>query len=147
MKPYAVRPPHQFKAQAFGENGMVATAQPLATLAAVQVLMEGGNAVDAAVTAAIVTNVVMPASCGLGGDAFIVAYISETGHVVAINGSGIGPHLTAGDMHRKGYDKMPLDGALSVSVPGAVDAYDRLWQSYGTMPLERLLEPAFGERE
>ena len=142
MKPYSNRLPHQLKAQAFGENGMVAAAQPLTTYAAVRVLEEGGNAVDTAIAAATVNNVVLPASCGIGGDAFILAYIHKEGRVVGINGSGIGPHYGIGEMRRQGYTKMPLDGALSVALPGAVDAYDQLWQKYGSMPLERLLAPA-----
>lgn len=141
MKPSLIRPPYQTKGLTYAKNGMVATANKSATVEALRVLMEGGNAFDAAITAATVTNVTMPACCQLGGDAFAVIYSAKDRKFFALNGSGVGQNLTVEQMHDMGYKKMPVSGALSVALPGAPDVYDKLLK-YARFPLSRLLEPA-----
>jgi len=142
MKRSLTRAPFQTKGRIFARNGMVVTAHPLATMEALRVLHEGGNAFDATVTAAMMTGVLLPGSCGLGGDAFAVVYSSKTGKVEAVNGAGIGQNCTREDMVERGFDAMPVEGALSVGLPGSVDACRILWERYGSLPLSRLMEPA-----
>lgn len=124
-------------------GGMVASAQPLASLAGVEVLRAGGNAVDAAIATAAVLNVTLPAKCGLGGDVFALVYCAERDELFGINGSGVAPYAATPDYFlEQGMQKLPLEGMLSVAVPGAVDAYATLLERFGTMDLERLLGPA-----
>jgi gamma-glutamyltranspeptidase/glutathione hydrolase len=105
-------------------EGMVATGHPLATAAGLDALRLGGNAMDAAIAAALTTAVVLPAMCGLGGDAFFIHADGPTGDVTALNGSGIAPRALSRDYFvSRGYDKMPFYGPLSMGVPGAVDAF------------------------
>lgn len=112
------------RAQAMSKGGMVATAHPLATAAGLDALRRGGNAMDAAIAAALTTGVVIPAMNGLGGDAFILYYEAKTGTVTGINGSGINPRKADLEyFQERNYEKMPFFGPLSIAVPGAVDAY------------------------
>ena len=124
-------------------RGMVATSQPLAAVAGLRVLMEGGNAVDAAIAGAAVLNVVEPVSTGVGGDMFALVWNNKEKSVRAINGSGrsaAGASLVA--LRQQGHEKMPHRGVHSVTVPGAVDGWEKLLESCGTMPMAKLLEPA-----
>ncbi len=141
MKPSDIRAPYQSKGLTYGRKGMVATASKPATVEALRILMEGGNAFDAAIVAATVANVTMPALCQLGGDAFAVIYSAKTRNFWAMNGSGIGQNVTVDQMREKGYQKMPVFGPLSIGLPGAPDVYARL-AALATFPLSRLLEPA-----
>lgn len=128
---------------AMGTNGMVATAHPLATAAGVDVLNRGGNAMDAAVAAALATGVVLPAMCGLGADAFFIHYDAATGKVTSLNGSGVAPaQATRQFFVDKGYEKMPLFGPLSVSVPGAVHAYFTGIEQFGSIAPRTLFRSA-----
>ncbi len=142
MKCSLTRAPYQSKGRIFSRNGMAVTAHPLATLEAVRVLQEGGNAFDAAITAAMMTGVLLPGSCGLGGDAFAVVYDAGSRRVEAVNGAGTGQNLTREDFLEMGFSSMPVEGALSIGLPGSVDTCRLLWERFGTMPLSRLLEPA-----
>jgi gamma-glutamyltranspeptidase/glutathione hydrolase len=131
------------RAIALADHGMVATAHPLATAAGLEVLQRGGNAIDAAVATAAVLNVVLPASCGLGGDAFILHHDGRTGSVTGINGSGVVPYAATVEYYRsRGFQFLPEEGIHSVSVPGAVDAYATALERFGSMPLGDLLQPA-----
>ncbi len=129
--------------RAYGVNGMVATAHPLATLTGLNVLQSGGNAIDAAVAVAAAENVLLPAACSLGGDVFVVLYETRSGQCHAFNGSGGAANGASVDYYRgRGFQTMPLDGVHSISVPGAVDAYETLLAHFGTRPLAELLQPA-----
>lgn len=131
------------RAVAMGREGMVATAHPLATSAGLDVLRRGGNAMDAAVAAALVTGVVLPAMCGIGGDAFFIHYDARSGAVTALNGSGIAPARATREFFvERGYEKMPFFGPLSVAVPGAVHAYFTAIERFGSMPASELFAPA-----
>jgi gamma-glutamyltranspeptidase/glutathione hydrolase len=89
-------------------NGMVATSQPVAAIAGLRMLLQGGNAVDAAVATAAALNVVEPTSTGAGGDAFALTYLARTGEVTALNASGRAPRAqTLGEMRQRGYTAMP----------------------------------------
>ncbi len=129
--------------RAFGVNGLAATAHPLATLTGVQVLASGGNAVDAAVAIAAAENVLLPASCGLGGDVFAIVYEARSEQLYAFNGSGVAASGAHAAYYRaQGLRSLPLSGVHSVSVPGAVDAYATLLARFGTRSLAELFQPA-----
>jgi gamma-glutamyltranspeptidase/glutathione hydrolase len=122
---------------------MVAASQPLAALAGLRRLMQGGNAIDAAVATAAALNVVEPTSTGAGGDAFALTYIAKTGEVTALNGSGRAPKSQSLDvMHRLGHTSMPTHGGLAVTVPGAVAGWHDILKRHGTMSLLEVLKPA-----
>jgi len=124
-------------------NGMVATSQPLASAAALRVLEDGGNAVDAAITAAAVLNVVEPVMTGIGGDMFALIYTQQDKKPVGLNGSGwAGSKATVDFFRSRNLNDIPGTGMYSVSVPGAVAGWYKLHQRYGKLPISRLLAPA-----
>tara|TARA_B110000967_G_C18856109_1_gene547321 strand:- start:428 stop:1942 length:1515 start_codon:yes stop_codon:yes gene_type:complete len=109
-------------------------------------LKKGGNAVDAAVCAVSVLNVVEPMSTGVGGDVFALVYDSKTQKIEALNGSGKSSIRTnIDDLKNLGVDSIPLEGPYSgvaVSVPGCVDAWDQLQKKFGVFSLDTVLVPA-----
>lgn len=114
----------QTRSRVIARGGMVATGHPLATAAGLDALRKGGNAMDAAIAAALTTAVVIPAMNGLGGDAFFIHSDGNTGKVTAVNGSGIAPRALSRDYFvSRGYSKMPFFGPLSPGIPGAIEAY------------------------
>lgn len=122
---------------------MVATSQPLAVDAAIDVLKAGGNAVDAAVCAAAMLNVVEPMSTSIGGDCFAIVYEAKTGKLHGINGSGRTPKAASIEaLKAMGHQTMPQQGIYSVSVPGALHAWQALLDKLGTKSLGELLQPA-----
>ncbi|HEY2434563.1 MAG TPA: gamma-glutamyltransferase [Vicinamibacterales bacterium] len=124
-------------------NGVIATSQPLATAAGLRVLQSGGNAVDAAVTAAMVLSVVEPTMNGPGGDLFAMVYSAKDHKVHALNASGrAGSLATPDEFARRGARRIPLRGELSVTVPGVVDGWNELLTKYGTHSLGAALQPA-----
>lgn len=136
------------RSEAFGLEGMVATSHPMATLAAVEVLREGGNAVDAAVTAAAMQAVVEPTQSGLGGDTFALVMPDGAGKPVALNGSGWAPKAASADWYAdRQIRQIEIESAHAVTVPGAVTAWERLVLDHGTRDLARLLAPAIKAAE
>ncbi|MHB9143798.1 MAG: gamma-glutamyltransferase [Symbiobacteriia bacterium] len=129
---------------AYARGGMVASGHPLATAAGLSILAAGGNAVDAALAVAGATGVVMPDMSGLGGDAFLLYYDAASRTVLGMNGSGTAPYAATVDAYRaRGFtEQMPLDGWLSVAVPGAVGVYLEAHRRWGSLPLSRLWAPA-----
>ena len=129
-----------------GLNGTVATSNPLAANAGLDILKKGGHAVDAAVCAASVLNVVEPMSTGVGGDVFALVYDSKTKSVKALNGSGKSSIKTdINKLDEMGLNSIPLDGqnsGMAVSVPGCVDAWDQLLDKFGTFSLDTVLASA-----
>jgi len=124
-------------------NGMAATSQPLATLAALRVLQAGGNAVDAAIAANAVLGVVEPMSCGLGGDLFAIVWDAKTQKLHGLNASGRAPYAANRALFReKRLALIPTVGPLSWSVPGCVDGWVQLQSKFGSKPLAEVLAPA-----
>lgn len=132
------------RSPAVAANGMAATSHPLATLAALDVLRAGGNAVDAAIAACAVQCVVEPQSTGIGGDCFVLL-APAGGPVRALNGSGWTPQgLSIEALQGAGHDEMPEFSPHSVTVPGALSAWQKLLDAHGTKELGELLQPAIG---
>lgn len=125
---------------AHGGRFAVATPHEAATRAAVDAFASGGNAVDAAVAANAVLAVVYPHMCGIGGDLFAIVDDGSGSRVV--NGSGAAAQAMDADRIRREYGSMPLDGPLSVSVPGTIAAWEELVTTYGRLPLAAALRPA-----
>lgn len=126
----------------YAPNGVAATSQPLATSAALNVLEHGGNAIDAAVTAAAVLGVVEPMMTGVGGDMFALVWSAKEKRLVALNASGrAGSLMTREELLRRGRTHVQR-GAESVTVPGAVGGWVALLQKYGTYTLAQALQPA-----
>jgi gamma-glutamyltranspeptidase/glutathione hydrolase len=124
-------------------HGAVATSQPLATAAGLAVLQRGGNAIDAAVTAAAVLNVVEPMMTGAGGDAFAILWSAKEKKLVGLNASGrSGSLLTREELVKRGRETMPSSGPESITVPGALAGWSDLLAKYGTITLADALEPA-----
>src|SRR5688572_441298 len=133
---------------AYGAGGMVASASPVAAAVGVRVLMEGGNAFDAAIAVALVEHLTLPSACGLGGDCFAVLYDAKTKSVHAVNGSGIAARKASREYYTsRGHKTMPLSGIHSAAVPGAPDAYFRIHERFGSKPLEELAAPAIAMAE
>lgn len=128
-----------------GVTGAVSAGHPLAAAAGHDVLRRGGNALDATIAMAGVLAVVRPHMNGVGGDAFMIYYEAESGRVYAMNGSGrAGALATPGLFAERELDRVPGNGPLSVSVPGAVAAWVDALDRFGTRPMAELLEPAIG---
>ena len=119
--------PRATRSVVMARNGAIATSQPLATAAGLKVLQSGGNAIDAAVTAAAVLSVVEPTMNGPGGDLFAILYDAKTQSVHGLNASGRAPAAaTLEEFQKRHLDRIPLRGPLSVSVPGVVDGWNEL---------------------
>ncbi|HEX7791214.1 MAG TPA: gamma-glutamyltransferase, partial [Afipia sp.] len=132
---------------AVGERGMAATSHPQATLAALDILKAGGNAMDAAIAAVALQGVVEPQMTGVGGDCFVL-YAPKAGAPVALNGSGRTPAKTdlAATM-AKGAKALTPTSIEGVTVPGAIDAWCRLAAKHGSKSLEEILKPAIDAAE
>jgi len=125
-------------------KAVVASSQPLATMAGVEVLQKGGNAADAAVAVAAALNVTQPCSTGLGGDCFMLFYRASDKKILALNGSGRSPSaLTLEIIAKEGYSGgIPDTHAHTVTVPGAPAAWCDAQDTLGNLTLAQVLEPA-----
>ena len=124
-------------------NGVAATSQPLATSAALRVLDQGGNAIDAAVTAAAVLSVVEPMMTGIGGDMFAIVWLAREHRLVALNASGrAGSLMTREELLRRGRTTTIPRGIEAVTVPGALAGWQALLDKFGTIRLAQAVEPA-----
>jgi len=135
--------PFATRSEVIARNGMAATSQPLATQAALHILRQGGNAVDAAIAANAVLGLMEPTGNGIGGDLFAIVWDAETKELHGLNASGRSPRsLTLEEFRRRGLDRIPAYGPLPVSVPGAVDGWFELHGRFGRLPMDRILAPA-----
>ena len=137
------------RSEVFGRNGAAATSHPLATLAGIEILKKGGSAVDAAIAMNAALGFLEPTANGIGGDLYAMLWDPEAAKVVGISGSGRSPRglslETVRSRARNGV--LPPYGAVTVTVPGTVDAWWRLHQRYGRLRWAELFEPAIAYAE
>jgi gamma-glutamyltranspeptidase / glutathione hydrolase len=130
------------------QNAMVATSHPLAALAAIEVLREGGTAADAAVAGSLLLGVIEPQSTGIGGDCFALIQPRGEGKITAYNGSGRAPKAADVEWYlERKINSVPLTSAHAVSIPGAVDAFATVLRDHGKLGLDRLAQPAIKAAE
>ena len=122
-------------------NGLVATSQPLAAQAGLEVLQNGGNAIDAAIAAVATLCVVEPCSTGIGGDAFALIWSAKDEKLYGLNASGPAPAaLTAEHVRGLGHKEFPALGGLAVTVPGSLRGWEMALNKFGTRGLDTLLQ-------
>ncbi len=135
---------HPYQSQrntVIARKGMVATSQPLAAQAGLEIMKKGGNAIDAAIATAAALTVVEPTSNGIGGDAF--ALVWADGELHGLNASGPAPKaISIEAIQELGYQSMPAYGVLPITVPGAPSAWSELSKRFGKLPLTDVLAPA-----
>lgn len=137
--------PQENRPVTMAPHGIVACPHYLASQAGVDILKKGGTAVDAAIAANAVLNVVYPHMCGVGGDAFWLIYDAGRKDLSFLNASGRAPYAATIDYFRKaGLNSIPVRGLLPVTVPGAVDGWFAAHGRYGKLSFPALLEPAIG---
>ncbi|MCP8615898.1 gamma-glutamyltransferase family protein [Salirhabdus salicampi] len=125
----------------YGTKGMVATSQPLAAQAGLDILKKGGNAVDAAIATAATLTVVEPTSNGIGGDAFAIVWMKDK--LYGLNASGFSPkNISIEALKERGIEEMPKHGLIPVTVPGAPSAWAALSKRFGNLSLKEALQPA-----
>ncbi len=133
----------QARSMVISRRGIAATSQTLASQAAAQILVRGGSAVDAAIGANAVLAVVEPMMCGMGGDLFAMHWDARTGKLTGINASGWTPQgLTVEWLKAHDHYAMPSSGIHTVSVPGAVDGWEKMHRKFGRLPWRDLFQPA-----
>lgn len=136
---------HHFatRSEAMAPNAMAATSQPLATQVALDIMQQGGNAIDAAIAANAVLGLVEPTGNGIGGDLFAIVWDAESEQLYGLNASGRSPQsLTLAYFKENGYTSIPPRGVLPLSVPGTVDGWFELHEKFGQLPMEKVLAPA-----
>jgi gamma-glutamyltranspeptidase/glutathione hydrolase len=135
--------PFATRSEVIAQNGMAATSQPLATQVALDILKNGGNAIDAAIAANAMLGLVEPTGSGIGGDLFAIVWHAETKQLYGLNASGRSPQsLTMQHFKDKGLDAIPKFGPLPVSVPGAVDGWFLLSERFGSLSMAQVLAPS-----
>ena len=135
--------PFASRSEVIAKNGMAATSQPLATQIALDILKQGGSAVDAAIAANAALGLMEPTGCGIGGDLFAIVWDVDKGQLDGLNASGRSPKsLTLQHFRDRGLTSIPYLGPLTVSVPGAVDGWYELHQRYGRLPMSEILAPS-----
>lgn len=125
----------------FSKNGMVATSQPLAAQAGLEMMRKGGNAVDAAIATAAALTVLEPTSNGLGSDSFALIWTND--NLYGLNSSGTAPiNISREEIINRGYDKIPEYGFIPVTVPGAPASWAKISDRFGILPFKEILKPA-----
>ena len=130
------------RSDVIAQHGMAATSHPLATQIALDVLKEGGSAIDAAIAANAALGLMEPTGNGIGGDIFAIVWDAKEQKLYGLNGSGRSPKsLNLKWFIENGYTTIPSLGPLPVSVPGAVDGWFELHKKWGKIPMAKLLQP------
>jgi len=131
------------RSEVIARNGMAATSQPLATQVALDILKQGGNAIDAAIAANAVLGLMEPTGNGIGGDLFAIVWDAKTEKLYGLNASGRSPKsLTLDYFKKRGLEKIPSHGPLPVTVPGCVDGWFELHKKFGNLSMKENLAPA-----
>ena len=145
VQPMAAQRPTSMagRSTVYAPSGVIATSQPLASAAGLEVLRTGGNAIDAAVAAAAVLSVTEPHMTGIGGDMFAIVWLANEQKLVALNASGrAGSLMTRETLQARGFRAGSQQGAMSVTVPGALAGWDMLLRTHGRRTLAQVLQPA-----
>jgi len=131
------------RSEVIAKHGMAATSQPLVTQIALDVLKQGGSAIDAAIAADAALGLMEPIGAGIGGDLFAIVWDAKTQKLYGLNASGRSPYgLTRKYFIDKGLKQIPNFGPLPVSVPGCVDGWYELHRRFGRLPMKKVLAPA-----
>jgi len=131
------------RSEVIAKHGLAATSQPLATQVAIDILKQGGSAVDAAIAANATLGLMEPTGSGIGGDLFALVWDNKTQKLYGLNASGRSPRgLTLQHFKDKGLERVPDFGPLPVSVPGCVDGWFELHKKFGKLPMSEVLAPA-----
>jgi len=130
------------RSEVIGKNGMVATSHPLATQIGLDILKQGGTAVDAAIAANIALGLMEPTGNGIGGDLFAIIWDAKSNKLHGLNASGPAPkNLSIDYFEQQGLKKIPAYGPLPITVPGAVDGWVKLHEKFGKLKFKSLFEP------
>jgi gamma-glutamyltranspeptidase/glutathione hydrolase len=134
----------QSRSEVLARHGMVATSDPLAAQAGLEILMMGGNAIDAAVATSVVLDVTSPNDTGIGGDLFALVYIAKDQKLYALNSAGWAPAQWTPEFFTQqlGVNRIPSTGVNATTVPGAISGYDALLKRFGTMTFKRTFDRA-----
>ena len=136
------------RSEIIAENGMVATSHPLVTQIGIDILKQGGNAIDAAIAANAAIGLMEPTANGIGGDLFAIVWIEKDKKLYGLNASGRSPkNLTLDYFKENKFEKIPAYGPLPVSVPGCVDGWFELHDRFGKMNMKNILKPAINYAE
>ncbi|MFM2394045.1 MAG: gamma-glutamyltransferase [Bacteroidota bacterium] len=136
------------RSEVIAQNGVVATSHPLATQIAIDILKQGGSAIDAAIAANAALGLMEPTGCGIGGDLFAIIWSAKDKKLYGLNASGRSPKSLSLDYFIKNkYDKIPSLGPLPVSVPGCVDGWFEMHNKFGKLPISVVLSPAISYAE
>lgn len=131
------------RSEVIARYGMAATSQPLATQIALDILKQGGTAVDAAIAANAALGLMEPTGCGIGGDLFAMVWDAKTQKLYGLNASGRSPRgLTVQHFQALSLKQIPSFGPLPVSVPGCVDGWFQMHRRFGRLPMTTILTPA-----
>jgi gamma-glutamyltranspeptidase / glutathione hydrolase len=139
--------PFATRSEVIAPHAMAATSQPLATQIALDVMKQGGTAVDAAIAADAALGLMEPTGAGIGGDLFAIVWDAKTKRLYGLNASGRSPKSLSyvalkAAVHRQGLEEIPILGPLPVSVPGAVDGWFLLHERLGRLPMPSILSPS-----
>lgn len=140
------RKPFASRSEVIARNAMAATSHPLATQIALDVMRNGGNAIDAAIAANAALGLMEPTGCGVGGDLFAIVWINADQKLYGLNASGRSPQSLTYEklqtlLAEQQLTKIPALGPLPISVPGCVDGWFELHERFGKMPMEKVLQP------
>ena len=135
------------RSEVIAPSVMAATSQPLATQITLDIMRQGGNAIDAAIAANAALGLMEPTGNGIGGDLYAIVWDAKSQKLHGLNGSGRSPlslsyDMLANELKKLGRNDLPPHGMLPISVPGAVDGWFELHNKFGSMPMRDILQPA-----